>query len=80
MNKHLDKLIAVKVGYTFNLFTREELADISLELVGINVKIGELIYPLYCANSYEESTKIDWLLNRKGELRIREYLSNEVAM
>lgn len=80
MEKRLDKLIAVKVGYTFNLFTREELADVSLKQVGINVKVEKSVYPLYCATSYQESIKIDWLLNEKGELRIREYLSNEVAI
>lgn len=80
MEKCLDKLITVKVGYTFNLFSDHELVGVSLKSVGVNVKVQNLVFPLYCAASYEESTKIDWLLNEKGELRIREYLSNEVAI
>lgn len=64
---------AVKSGYSFNLFTEEELSHIVLEKAGQKVMVDGAVYPLYRGSTFHESEKVDDLLDAKGEMAIREY-------
>lgn len=71
---------AVKAGYSFNLFQEEDLSSISLEQTKVKVRVDGETYPLYRGINYEESQKIDRLLDEYGELPIREYKVREKEM
>ena len=71
---------AVKAGYSFNLFPEDDLSHISLEQTNVKVRVDGETYPLYRGTNYEESQKIDSLLDEHGELPIREYKVREKEM
>lgn len=71
---------AVKSGYSFNLFTEQEVSHISLEKTGENVMVEGEVYPLYRGTSYAESQKVDDLLDVKGDMSIRKYRVKEKGM
>lgn len=71
---------AVKSGYSFNLFTEQEVSHISLEKTGGNVMVEGEVYPLYRGTSYAESQKVDDLLDVKGDMSIRKYRVKEKGM
>src|SRR5699024_5405481 len=60
--------IAVGVGYCFNIFSPEEVTHIDLKRDGAIIWKG-VTYPFYSATSFEESKKVDSLLDEKGDLR-----------
>lgn len=68
----MDK-VAVCVGYSFNLFSTEETKHIKLKGTRVYVNVNGVIYELHSAISFEESTKVDLLLDLNGELLIKEY-------
>ena len=68
--------IAVGVGYSFNLFTLEEVSHISKIKSGSSVKVDGKIYEVYIGSTFPESQKIDALLDEKGEKRLNEYRIN----
>lgn len=71
---------AVKSGYSFNLFTEQEVSHISLEKTGGKVKVEGEIYPLYRGSTFSESQKVDDMLDVKGEIPIRDYRVKEKDM
>ena len=68
----MDK-VAVCVGYSFNLFSIEETKHIKLKGTGGYVNVNGVNYELHSAISFEESIKVDRLLDLNGELLIKEY-------
>lgn len=71
---------AVKSGYSFNLFTKQEVSHISLEKTGGKVMVEGEVYPLYRGTSYAESQKVDDLLDAKGDMAIRDYRVKDKGM
>lgn len=71
---------AVKAGYSFNLFTEQEVSHIRLEQTSGKVMVEGEIYPLYRGTTYTESQKVDDLLDAKGDMAIREYRVKEKDM
>ena len=71
---------AVKAGYSFNLFTEQEVSHIELEQTGGKVMVEGKVYPLYRGTTYAESQKVDDLLDAKGDMAIRKYRVKEKDM
>ncbi|MBT1164613.1 hypothetical protein [Bifidobacterium felsineum] len=67
-------LVAVKAGTVFNLFDQGLLAGIPLTPEGVNVIVDGVTYPLWRAKTYEDSRRIDNLLDMYGEKSIRDHL------
>ena len=71
------KMKAVKSGYSFNLFSEDEVSGISLEKTGGRVEVNGEVYLLYCGASFADSQKVDDLLDEKGEIPIRTHRVKE---
>ena len=71
-----DSLKAVKVGYVFNIFDENELRNIALRETGRKVEYDGKEYSLYSPYTYEDSQRVDMLLDVKGDLRIKDYEIN----
>lgn len=71
--------VAVAVGYHFGIVPREEVADISMKMNGVVLFEGEK-WNLMKASSYEDSRKIDQLLDKYGEYAIKDYKIEPVIM
>lgn len=74
-----EEFIAVGVGYNFALIPERELAGIHLKESGA-VRIHDENRILYKAATYEESQKIDKLLDRYEEYPIKDYAIEPVIM
>lgn len=66
--------IAVRVGYTFNVFLKKDVAHINLKPEQQIVEVEGVQYTLHSATTFEQSEKIDALLDKIGELRIKDYV------
>ena len=64
---------AVGVGYSFNVFDEDILNNIELEETSTNLVVDKIEYKLYKAKTFEDSEKVDKLLDIYGELHINEY-------
>lgn len=71
--------LAVAVGYNFGLIPEEEMNGIALDGEGVIHFEGQN-YTLYKAKTYEDSRKIDTLLDKYGEYSIKEYKMEPVIM
>lgn len=69
---------AVKSGYSFNLFSEEELSGRELEKTNSRVKVDGAEYALYRGKTYAASQEIDHLLDLYGERKTREFLVKEM--
>ena len=74
-----ENYIAVAVGYNFGIVPNESLEGIKLNTSGA-VRFRDENLTLYKAATYEESRKIDALLDRYGEYSIKEYRIEPVIM
>ncbi len=69
----MENEIAVGVGYYFSLVNSEETSNIELVQTGSYVKIDGVEYPLYKATTYEDSKKLDNLLDKHKEYSVKDY-------
>lgn len=67
--------VAVGVGYVFNVVKADEVARAGIELreSGTVVAVGGKEYPLMKGATYEDSCKVDALLDSHGEMRVSDY-------
>ena len=65
---------AVAVGYCFNVVPTYELDGIKLKPIHEYIIKDGVIFELYKGKTYEDSKKIDEVLDRNGDLRINDYL------
>ena len=70
---------AIAVGYSFAMVPNRELEGIHLNSAGA-VRFENENQTLYKAATYEESKKLDTLLDRYGEYRIKDYKIEPVIM
>ena len=67
---------AVNVGYVFNIFDEKDLNGINLKEVGmVFVELHGDIYPLLCVETFEDSKKVDVLLDKYGEHRVLDHIT-----
>lgn len=66
----MEKRIAVGVGYYFNLVSNQDVKHIELEETGTYLDINGKMYPLYKGTTFEESKKVDAVLDVVGDLPI----------
>lgn len=66
--------IAVGVGYTFTLVPIAETEGIKLKESGSIVTVDGQDYPLMKGTAFEDSRKVDALLDVHGELKIKDHL------
>ena len=64
---------ALRVGYEFNIFDDEETSHISLKKTNDFVEVNGAFYPVYRGVTFEESQKVDALLDKKGGLSVSDY-------
>ncbi len=64
---------ALKVGYYFSLIDCDDAKHIDLENTGIKVKLDNGIYELHRGATFEESQKIDRLMDNSIQHRIDDY-------
>lgn len=67
------KLVAVKVGYNFALVPKIETADINLKAFGATVDVDGKRYALNAGKTFEDSRKLDRLLDQFGEHPIKDF-------
>lgn len=60
-----DEKIALKVGTEFILASPEDITHIAIEPTGTEIEIGEKSYSLHRGKTFEESTKIDRLIDNE---------------
>lgn len=77
MNKDFN---AVAVGYYFGLIPVKELEDIALKQTSRVVRFDEQNWTLFKADSFEDSRKIDSLLDKYGEHALKEHSIEPVIM
>jgi len=65
--------LALGVGYSFNLFNEEDVSHIDFKEAGAKLSVDGNVYMLHKATSYNESRKVDSLLDSNGEMRISDY-------
>lgn len=63
MNETIKTKIAIGVGYNFVVANSEDVKGIALEGTGINVEVGNQVYPLYKGTTFGESRKIDEIMD-----------------
>lgn len=73
-------IYAVAVGYNFGLIPAKDLDGIQIRPTGTTVYFENQAWNLFKAQSFEESRKIDALLNRYGEQPIEEHKLEPVIM
>ena len=61
---------AVNVGYVFNVFDEKDLIGINLHEINAYVKFHGDIYKLNVGNTFEDSRKIDDLMDKYGEFNV----------
>ena len=66
--------LAVGVGRVFQIVSGKDVRDIDLTDTGTIIEVNGERYPLLKGTTFEESEKIDVLLDNKGELRLSDYL------
>lgn len=64
---------AIRAGYEFNIFDDEELSHVSLDKTNSFVEVNGAYYAVYRGTTFEESQKIDALLDIKGGLSVSDY-------
>lgn len=70
--------VAVKVGYNFALVPVSELRGIALKNTGSRVSVGGKDYELRSGRTYEDSRMLDGVLDRFGEMLIRDHVAAPV--
>lgn len=67
------KMKAIGVGYCFNVLDEERIKDVQTIKTKTKLEFQVKIYYLYVGSTYEESKKIDGLLDRYGQHSINDY-------
>jgi len=75
----MENFHAVAVGYNFGLIPAEDLSEIKLNDVGA-VRFEGKNLPLLKGQTYEDSRKLDALLDQYGEYPIKDYTIEPVIM
>lgn len=70
---NLEDCVAVGVGTRFNVLPKDAMAHIDLADSGTKVVLDNLRYPLMRGATFEDSQKIDLLLDVRGDLPIDEH-------
>lgn len=70
--KEMKNMIAVTVGYSFGIVPHDKCNDIRLKSKGI-IKFNDSYYELYSGDTFEDSRKIDNLLDEYGEHSVTDY-------
>lgn len=72
------KKIALGVGYSFVIVDSDAANRINLRKTNTIVKVDEECYPIHVGTTYEESTKIDNIMDSGiyKELRIHDFKIN----
>lgn len=70
-----DGTVAVKVGYNFALVPVSELRGIALKDTGSRVSAGGQEHALLAGRTYEDSRMLDGVLDRFGEMPIRDHVA-----
>lgn len=65
---------AINVGYVFNVFPVKELIGIELEKLNVLVELHGDIYPLYRCKKFEDSRRVDDLLDTYGEYKVLDHV------
>ena len=68
-----NKMKAVCAGYEFALFHEWELEGIQLKETGVKVQVEGIEYNLLCGSTFEDSRKIDNMLDRVGGKSTKEF-------
>lgn len=68
------------VGYAFNLLPPETVAGIGLKDSGTVVTVDGQDYPLMKGATYEDSRRVDGLLDSYGEKRVSDYIKEPVTL
>lgn len=74
------RMQAVGVGYAFNLLPPETVAGIGLKDSGTVVTVDGQDYPLMKGATYEDSRRVDGLLDSYGEKRVSDYIKEPVTL
>ncbi len=69
-----DQTLAVAVGHCFALCPRSMAKGIRLRPTSETVEVRGELYPLLKGRTFEDSQRVDRLLDEIGEMRIREHL------
>lgn len=67
------KMKAIGVGYCFNVLDEERIKDVQTIKTKTKLEFKGELYYLYVGSTYEESKKIDHLLDRYGQHSINDY-------
>lgn len=67
-------VVAVGAGYTFTLVSATETNEIALKESGITVRVNGQDYSLMKGATFEDSRKVDALLDIHGERSVRDHL------
>jgi len=67
------RIKAVSAGNEFGLFHEWELEGIQLKETGIKVEVEGIEYILLCGTTFEDSRKIDDLLDKTGGKNTKEF-------
>ena len=70
-------MIAICVGYCFNVVDEKLVRDIELRKSEKTVVFQGKDYDLYFASTYQGSRLIDVILDELGDYRIEKYLKNK---
>lgn len=70
-----DGTVAVKVGCSFALVPESKLGGIALKNTGAHVSVGGKDYELRSGRTYEDSRMLDGVLDRFGEMPIRDHVA-----
>lgn len=68
------RMIAVGVGYSFNLFNESDVSHIDLWETNTTLNVDGIKYRLHKATTFEDSKKIDRLLDLKGDKNIIDFI------
>lgn len=66
--------VAVKSGYYFNVFSAQILEGINLEDTGLEVVVEGIKYQLKRGTTFDESRKVDALLDVHGQVPIKDFM------
>ena len=75
MSNAINVKLAVGVGYYFTIVNSEEVRNIKLKSTNQCVVVEDVSYVLYKGETYEDSRKIDAILDKHTEMSISEHLA-----
>ena len=64
---------AVSVGYYFAVVNDEVVKNINLRETGEKVRYEGMILPVFCGETYEDSVRVDRVLDIYGQYNLSKY-------